>query len=108
MTFRRGGILAVCLVGLSEAVGTGGPVTKVVELIEELKAKIEADGKMEQKMYDKYACWCETTTARKATDIHQGMADIKSLGSKVLENKGLVATRAAEIASLSRDLAENQ
>merc|ERR1719247_1174789 len=51
-------------------------------------------------MYDKYACWCETTTARKAQDIHQAMADIKALSSKVLENKGLVATRAAEIAAL--------
>merc|ERR1719238_1553046 len=59
-------------------------------------------------MYDKYACWCETTTARKANDIHQAMADIKSLSAKVLENKGLVATRAAEIAALSRDIAENQ
>ena len=42
------------------------PVTKVVELIQELKAKIEADGKAEQKVYDKFACWCEKTTARKA------------------------------------------
>ena len=37
-----------------------------------LKAKIEADGKMEQQIYDKYACWCETTSARKANDIHTG------------------------------------
>merc|ERR1719238_861688 len=59
-------------------------------------------------MYDKYACWCETTTARKAQDIHQAMADIKALSSKVLENKGLVATRAAEISSLSRDIANTQ
>merc|ERR1719271_1880791 len=49
-------------------------------------------------MDDKYACWCETTTARKAQDIHQAMADIK----------GLVATRAAEISSLSRDIANTQ
>merc|ERR1719199_2260830 len=108
MTFRRGGILAVCLVGLSEANGTGGPVTKVVELIEELKAKIEADGKMEQKIYDKYACWCETTTARKASDIHQGMADIKSLGSKILSLKGKVATLSSEISELSKSMSDNR
>merc|ERR1719172_14650 len=59
-------------------------------------------------MYDKYACWCETTTARKATDIHQGMADIKSIGSKILMLKGKVATLSAEISELSRGLKDSQ
>ena len=40
------------------------PVTKIVGLIKELKTKIVADGKAEQNLYNKYACWCETTTAR--------------------------------------------
>jgi len=85
-----------------------GPVTKVVELIEELKAKIEADGKMEQTIYDKYACWCETTSARKANDIHTAMSDIKSLSTKILELKGLVATRTSEIAQDSLEINDNQ
>ena len=34
-------------------------------LIEDLKAKIDADGATEQKIYDKFACWCESTTQRK-------------------------------------------
>merc|ERR1719428_336629 len=105
MTSRRAGLLFVCLFGLSAAAGDGGsPVTKVVELIEELKAKIEEDGKIEQKMYDKYACWCETTSKRKADDIHQAMADTKALSAKILQAKGLVATRTAEIAGLSKDM----
>merc|ERR1719163_365481 len=59
-------------------------------------------------MYDKYACWCETTTARKAGDIHQGMADIKSLGSKILSLKGKVATLTSEISELSKSMSDNQ
>merc|ERR1719345_36838 len=101
-----------CLLGLAgvagAARGSGEVVSRVVTLIEELKAKIVADGKVEQKMYDKYACWCEGTSARKANDIHQAMADIKALGAKVLSNKGLVATRASEISELSKQMAENQ
>merc|ERR1719478_311731 len=89
------------LLSLSPLAIQGSPVTKVVELIEELKAKIEADGKMEQQIYDKYACWCETTSARKANDIHTAMSDIKSLSTKILELKGLVATRTSEIAQLT-------
>ena len=65
-------------------------------------------GNMEQKLYDKYACWCETTTARKAWGIHQGMADIKSLGSKILSLKGKVATLSSEISELSKGLKDSQ
>merc|ERR1719428_227374 len=109
MTSRRAGLLFVCLFGLSAAArDQGSPVTKVVELIEELKAKIEEDGKIEQKLYDKYACWYETTTARKAKDIHQAMADIKSIGSVILEKKGLIATRTSEIAEASKNMNDNQ
>merc|ERR1719238_1732202 len=59
-------------------------------------------------MYDKYACWCETTTARKASDIHQGMAHIKSLGSEILSLKGKVATLTSEISELSKSMSDNQ
>merc|ERR1719160_2226709 len=108
--------VALCLLGLlaaptgasaAAAAGSGEVVQRVVTLIEELKAKIEQDGKIEQKMYDKSACWCETTSARKANDIHQAMADIKALSAKILQAKGLVATRTSEIAGLSRDIEEN-
>merc|ERR1719443_762579 len=92
----------------ASAAGTGSPVTKVVELIKELKSKIEADGKAESKIYNKYACWCETTSARKATNIHQAMADIKSLSTQVLEYKGSVATLASEITELSSEMQDNQ
>merc|ERR1719261_1054626 len=106
-------VFAICfllsMAGLGRAAqGSGAVVGRVVTLIEDLKAKIVADGKAEQKMYDKYACWCQTTSARKANDIHQAMADIKSLGAKILSNKGLVATRAMEIAQISKAMAENQ
>jgi len=35
----------------------------------ELKGKIEADGKMEQKSFDKFACWCEKTLGEKGRAI---------------------------------------
>merc|ERR1719478_1817555 len=84
------------------------PVSKVVELIEELRAKIEADGVSEQKIYDKYACWCETTTHRKATLIEDAKVSIESLGHKVLSNKGKSATEGSEIAELNADIAKNE
>merc|ERR1719353_723109 len=43
---------------------------------------------MEQKLYDKYACWCETTTARKADAIDDGKAVI---GSEIAELEASIA-----------------
>jgi len=84
------------------------PVTKVIELIKELQAKIEADGVAGEKVYNKFACWCEKTTDRKAAAIEQAKKDIQRLGNQVLSLKGKVATLAFEIAKLAKDLAENE
>merc|ERR1719498_976616 len=105
--FRAVLLLSLFCVAAAES-GSGAVVGRVVSLIEELKAKIQQDGKVEQKMYDKYACWCETTSSRKANDIHQAMTDIKVLSSKILETKGLVQTRVNEIKELTGDIMENQ
>jgi len=102
------GLFLLAITCAVSANGTGSPVTKVVELIKELKAKIEVDGKAEQKIYNKYACWCESTSERKATAIHQAMADIKAHGTSVLEYKGSIATYSSEINELGREIRDNQ
>merc|ERR1719333_922339 len=102
-------LLAIGLLGVAAATQRAAdtPVTKVVELINEMKAKIEADGKAEQKVYDKFACWCEKTTARKAGAIEDAKASIEELSQTVLKLKGKTATLKAEIAQLEKDIAGN-
>jgi peptidoglycan hydrolase CwlO-like protein len=85
-----------------------GPVTRVVSLLEELQGKIEADGEAEQKVYDKFACWCETTTGRKAAAITEAREELKQLGTTILKLKGTIATRAAEIKELIADIKDNE
>merc|ERR1719265_1410044 len=91
----------------SQVVTKDTPVTKVVQLIQEMKGKIEADGKAEQKVYDKFACWCEKTTARKAGAIDEAKASIEELSEKVLNLKGKTATMKAEVGQLEKDIQGN-
>merc|ERR1719301_328844 len=86
----------------------GNPVGKVVTLLEELKAGIEADGIAEQKVFDAYACWCEETTDKKSKAIVDAQQEMKRVGTMILELKGLVAVRDNEIKVLKKDLAENE
>jgi hypothetical protein len=91
----------LCFVaGLQLAAQAKSPVGKVVELIEELKTKMETDQANEQKVYNKFACWCETTTQRKADAIDTGKATIGTSTTTILMHKGTIATKESEIAGL--------
>merc|ERR1719386_34323 len=84
------------------------PVARVVVLIKELMAKIESDGKAEQKTYDKFACWCEKTLARKATAIDDAKKTIDTTQREIIELKGALGELGATIKQLEKEIAENQ
>ena len=84
------------------------PVERVVGLIRGLKSKIESDGKTEQKVYDKFACWCEETTARKAAAIEEAKSSIETLSKNIVELNGRLGSSTAEIAQLKKDIAETK
>jgi len=86
----------------------GSPVEQIVNLLKTLKAKTTGDSKVEQQIYDKYACWCEKTSTRKANDIVQAGEDLRALGQRILKLKGKVATRTAEIAGLTENIESNE
>merc|ERR1719261_434425 len=89
---------------LPSVASTGGqqsPIARVVGLIIELKAGVEKDGKSEQQEYDKYACWCENTLARKAKAINQAKDLIDKLGKEILGLKGDLGSHGAEIQQLN-------
>merc|ERR1719287_366482 len=105
-------MLVLALFALTSALGRQAdeqnPVARVVELIRGLKSKIEADGKTEQKVYDKFACWCEETTARKAAAIESAKASIEALSKSIVELNGRLGSSTAEIAQLNKDIAETK
>jgi len=98
--------VAVSLFGCVAA--TGSPVERVVNLLTDLQTKIKEDGKQEQQIYDKYACWCEKTSARKGAAIEKAQDDLRSLGQSILKLKGKVAVLTAEIEELVQKIAQNE
>ena len=90
----------------SSSVSTASPVEKVVKLLKDLHEKTEADGKSEQKAYDKYACWCKKTDKRKSDAIAQAEDDLKSLEQQILAHKAHIALLTEQIAKLEKQMAE--
>jgi len=99
------------LVAVLPVLGTASaasPVARVVSLLGDLKARVVAEGAAEQQMYDRYACWCEETTARKAAAIEEGKAAIEQLSKDILELNGANGVSGASIEKLQRDIAANK
>jgi len=83
-------------------------VDRVVDLLRDIKARIKSDGEAEQLMYDKYACWCQKTSDRKAKAITKAQDDLKGLGQLIIKLKGKVATLMSEVADLMKKIQENE
>jgi len=98
-------LLVTLLLGAVAA--SGSPVEKVVTLLQDLKARVEADGDAEQLIYDKFACWCETITKKKAYAINDAKAELHETGQEILKHKGTVSTRSSEILQLTADIRTN-
>ena len=101
-------VLALVLFAAPTTVSGQTAASKVVGLIIELKAKVEADGKMDQQSYDKYACWVEKTLGRKAADISEAKETIDEAQKTIEKLKGEIGAHTAEIAQLNKDVAANQ
>lgn len=87
---------------------TASPVERVVILLKDIQTKMENDGKVEQQVYDKFACWCEKTSLRKAQAIEKGQEELRALGQEILKFKALVNVRTAEITQLEKDIKNNK
>jgi len=106
------GVLALLLVRLLPALGAQlrvneSPIAKVVGLITVLKATIESEGMKEQKSYDKGACWCEATLARKAEAIAKAKEFLDGAQETILKLSADLGAAGADVKQLEKDVAEN-
>jgi len=101
-------LLVLAAISNCNAAAVATPVERVVTLLKDLQTKLSQDEKEEQQAYDKYACWCEKTTERKAGAITGGLDDLRALGQMILALKGRVATLVAEIEEHKANIKANK
>mmetsp|Transcript_41572 Transcript_41572/g.120362 ORF Transcript_41572/g.120362 Transcript_41572/m.120362 type:complete len:709 (-) Transcript_41572:117-2243(-) len=58
------------------------PVKKVIELLKQLSAKVEDDGKKEAAAYDKYACFCKEQADQKLYAIEKSESIMSELSAE--------------------------
>eukprot|EP00933_Yihiella_yeosuensis_P030835 TRINITY_DN243_c0_g7_i1.p1 TRINITY_DN243_c0_g7~~TRINITY_DN243_c0_g7_i1.p1 ORF type:complete len:721 (+),score=270.55 TRINITY_DN243_c0_g7_i1:81-2243(+) len=80
----RSAIMASCLAqAMAGNPKDSNAVAKVIEMLEGLSAKVEAEGTAEKKTYDKYARWCSETEEEKQGEINVGKDSIIELKAAI-------------------------
>jgi len=90
-------VLAVLLCGWSCAALTlqteANPIRKIVTLLQDMQKEIQAEGEKEQKLYDKFMCYCDGNTgdmSKSAEEAAQRITELKAkLEAESAEKVGL-------------------
>eukprot|EP00933_Yihiella_yeosuensis_P031782 TRINITY_DN253_c2_g1_i1.p1 TRINITY_DN253_c2_g1~~TRINITY_DN253_c2_g1_i1.p1 ORF type:complete len:683 (+),score=260.44 TRINITY_DN253_c2_g1_i1:64-2112(+) len=90
-------LLFVSSVFASNELAPNNAVSKVVDMLRDLKGKIEADDKADQTAFDKYMCWCDRVQESKTILIKEAEAAIEHLNAEIKENEG---EKDAQVATL--------
>jgi len=87
--------------------GASSPIGKVVTLIKEMKDQCAKDGDADAEAYDKYNCWCVTTTSEKTAAIEAAETKLDELSGFLEEAAAKSAELKTEIAALEDDIAKD-
>merc|ERR1719409_614458 len=84
------------------------PVTKVINLLKDMSAQLEKEGKEDEEVYEKIACWCETNDKGKTVSIGDAEAHITDLTATIEESTATSARLNTEIKNLGAEISKNQ
>lgn len=96
-------LISPCQAVIDATLTTSGanPIRRVVTLLEKMAKKVDAEGKTEKELYDKYMCYCQTGGAELAQSIADSTAKVPQLQSDI-------ESAESQLLSLEQDLKSHQ
>merc|ERR1719409_2322 len=84
---------------------TASPVTKVLDLLSSLEAKIIKEGEAAQKEFTEFSEWCEDRSANVGFEIKTGKSEIEDLKATIEKEVATAASLETKIEELSASIA---
>jgi len=84
---------------------TANPIRKVVNMLEALKGKVEAEGEKEKELFDKYMCYCKNAGGTLAKGIADAEAKGPQLTAEIEEATGKLAQLKEDVKAHQNDRA---
>jgi chromosome segregation ATPase len=98
-------MLAVLCLATASSVS---PVQKVIQLLDELKAKVEADIAAEEKAMEEYTAWCDEESNSKEDAITSSKRTINDLSATIEDAKGTIATLTSTVEDLTSKISASE
>merc|ERR1719265_360109 len=86
----------------------GNPMRKIINLLQEMRKQVEADGETRQELFDSFMCYCTTNEEKTQKSVEDQSAKIDSLKSTIEELSGSNEQLKAEVKEISGELAEDE
>merc|ERR1719311_395364 len=83
------------------------PITKVIQMIADLEAKIIKEGESTQKLYEEFAESCDDRNKELGFEIKTGKAAVSELEASIDKETADISAAEAKIEELSGSLAED-
>lgn len=96
-------LLAICMAGASAS-----PVSKVLQMLTDLTAKIINEGTEATKVFDDFSEWCEDRAKNVAYEIKTGKAQIEDLEASIEKSTSDISALGTKIEELSTSIASDE
>lgn len=84
------------------------PVSQVISLLEDLKAKVIADGEKEQKAFTEYSAWCKDGAKDKEFEIKTATDDINDMEATINQANSVISSSSSKIEDLGNSISESE
>jgi DNA repair exonuclease SbcCD ATPase subunit len=103
----RYAVILAALVG-SAAAANVSPIQKTVQLIDDLAAKVKAEGEASQKIFEEFTEWCEDRSKDLGFEIKTGKSEIESLQASIAESVSTASSLTTKIEELAGAIAKSE
>jgi len=101
-------IILCLLAGWSCSAADTNPLAKVLDLMDELKAKIIKEGEVEAKAYDEYLQWCQSAVQDTGFAIETATKEKGELEAKITELTAEISEAGSKTEDLAAAIATNE
>lgn len=84
-----------------------GAVSRVIHLLKDMSAQLQAEQDQDQQTYDQMGCWCDTNDQAKAAAIDDAQKNIKKLQAQIEEYTAAAQGLKQDIVGLKSDIQSN-
>jgi len=101
-------MLAVLLLVAVPAASAANPLSKTIELLDSLSAKISAEGEAESKAYKEYVEWCDNAASNLKYEIKTGEAKKEELQATITKSTADIEAADSKIEDLAGSISADE